>query len=65
LAFLVLHGLHAVTTFVQSLAPPRDEPHEANYGRTRDRQPLGTDNAIGICLDDLRLSIDHQPQGAA
>jgi len=42
-----------------------NEAHEADNHRTRKRQLLGTNDAIGIRLDDLRLSINHQPQGAA
>jgi hypothetical protein len=42
-----------------------DEAHEPDHRRARQRQPLGANHAIRICLDDFRLSIDHQPQRTA
>src|SRR6266568_7199960 len=42
-----------------------DEARQPNHSRTRKRQPLGSNYTLKICLDDLRLPIDHQPQCAA
>ena len=42
-----------------------DEAREPDHGWTRERQFLGADYAVGISFDDLRFSIDHQPQCAA
>src|SRR3984893_12127528 len=42
-----------------------DEAHEPDYRRARQRQPLGANHAIRVCLDDFRLPIDNQPQRAA
>jgi hypothetical protein len=42
-----------------------NEAREANDHWTRKRQSLGPNDAIGVSLDDLGLSINHQPQGAA
>src|SRR2546423_1249855 len=42
-----------------------DEPHQPDHRRARQRQLLRSNYAIRVSLNDLRLSIDHQPQGAA
>jgi hypothetical protein len=42
-----------------------NESREADDHRTRKGQSLGSNDAISVCLDDLRFPIDHQPQGAA
>jgi hypothetical protein len=42
-----------------------NEAHEADDDGTRKRQSLGPNDAIGVSLDDFRLSINNQPQGAA
>src|SRR5439155_15935957 len=42
-----------------------DEAHQPDHRRARQRQLLRANYAIRIGLDDLRFSIDHQPQGAA
>jgi hypothetical protein len=42
-----------------------NKAHQPDHCRARQRQLLGTDYTIRIRLDDLRLSINHQPQGAA
>ena len=42
-----------------------NEAREADDHRTRKRQSLGPNDAIGVSLDDLRFSVDDQPQGAA
>jgi hypothetical protein len=39
-----------------------DELREPNDGRTGHRQTLGTDDAVHVGLDDLRLPIDHEPE---
>jgi len=53
---------------VRHMAPKatRDvhEPREANDGGTRDAETFRPDDPIVISLDDLGLSIDHQPQRA-
>jgi hypothetical protein len=47
--------------------PSRDvnEAHKADDHRTRKRQSFGPNDTIGVSLDDFRLSINNQPQGAA
>ena len=42
-----------------------DEARQPDYRRPRKRQPLGANYAVRICLDDLCLTIDHEPQRAA
>ena len=39
-----------------------DEARKTDYSRTRERQALGSYEAIRIGLDDLRLSIDDESE---
>src|SRR5437868_4681428 len=41
-----------------------DETRETDDRRTRNREPLGSDNAVMIGLDDFGLPVDHQTERA-